>query len=119
MITKKQRWFAGIVILMFAALFAGCSGDQTADSKAGKSGTPAKEVRLTVKGMTCGGCEQMIEKEVGKLAGVNTVKASFRDSSTVVKLQDDSKTLDAVVQAIHKKGYSVAAINEDATPNKQ
>ena len=84
-------------------------------------------VRIDVDGMTCGNCEQRIEKAVGKLGGVWKVSASAALSEVTVVYEPDEVTLEAVSAAIREAGYAVrgdspapksgACAGEEAAPS--
>jgi len=66
-------------------------------------------IRLTVTGMTCGGCEAAVGRVLGQLPGVTEVSASHRDARVEVTF-DPARTDTAAIRArIEQLGYSVAA----------
>lgn len=69
--------------------------------------TPSLHKKLRIGGMTCTGCETRIENRVGKLAGVDKVKASFTASTVEIIYFPDRITLQNIIQTIEKLGYSV------------
>jgi copper chaperone CopZ len=46
---------------------------------------------FTIKGMTCAGCEQHVNLEVNKLAGIINSSASYENGNAIVE-NDNSKT---------------------------
>ncbi|MBE3135156.1 MAG: heavy-metal-associated domain-containing protein, partial [Acidobacteria bacterium] len=62
-------------------------------------------IRIAVDGMTCGNCEQRIEKAVRELDGVRTVSASASLSEVTVSFDDGRTGVDAIRQAIRRAGY--------------
>lgn len=64
-------------------------------------------IELSVKGMTCSGCESHVNNAVGQLAGVDSVKASYQDANTIVKYDPAKVDRDKIVDAINKTGYKV------------
>jgi copper chaperone len=62
---------------------------------------------FTVTGMSCGGCEDNVESEVGSLDGVDTVDADH-ESDSVDIVADDVST-DEITAAIESAGYDVEA----------
>lgn len=52
---------------------------------------------ITVKGMTCGHCKMMVEKNVGKLPGVEEVTADLATGRTQIKGTPDMKTVREVI----------------------
>jgi len=66
-------------------------------------------VRLTVAGMTCGGCENAVKRALLKLDGVVEVTPSHIEGSVVVVRDADRIGLEAIRQRIEALGYRVAA----------
>jgi len=61
----------------------------------------------TVTGMSCGGCEENVERSVGNLDGVNTVEAD--NESDTVEVVADGVADDEIQAAIEDAGYDVEA----------
>ena len=64
---------------------------------------------LTVKGMSCGGCENAVKRAVSLIEGVANVTASHRDERVTVDHDPAKATREAIEQAITRAGYRVAA----------
>ena len=64
-------------------------------------------IEIAVFGMTCGGCESTVQTAVGKLPGVQSVKASHTDSTAIVKFDPGQTNFEAMKAAITDKGYHV------------
>lgn len=65
-------------------------------------------LRLTVTGLTCGGCEAAVSRALGQLAGVSQVSASHRDSRVDVTYEPDKVEPAAIRARIEALGYAVA-----------
>ncbi len=66
-----------------------------------------QQVKFTIQGMTCEGCEEHVNNELSKVAGVIAYKTSYAGKSSLVtfdKSKVDVKTIEA---AINKTGYKV------------
>ncbi len=66
-----------------------------------------QQVKFTIQGMTCEGCEEHVNNELSKVNGVIAYKTSYATRSSLVifdKLKVDEKTIEA---AINKTGYKV------------
>lgn len=66
-----------------------------------------QQVKFTIQGMTCSGCELEVNNELAKVNGVIAYKTSYVTKSTLVtfdKSKVDVKTIEA---AINKTGYTV------------
>lgn len=80
-----------------------CKGKPATDQ--GK--TEVSAVEISIKGMTCTGCEQTIKGSITKLDGIQSVTASFTDGkATVVYLPGKTDTAN-MRKAITDKGYGV------------
>lgn len=63
-----------------------------------------KEIRITVKGMSCGHCKAMVEKNLAKLPGVESVTVDFASGETVIIGETDPK---AIREVIDDLGFSI------------
>jgi copper chaperone CopZ len=66
-----------------------------------------QQVKFTIQGMTCEGCEEHVNNELSKVNGVIAYKTSYATRSSLVtfdKSKVDVKTIEA---AINKTGYKV------------
>lgn len=71
-----------------------------------KSKTMEKEeMKVVVKGMTCGHCKAMVEKNIGKLPGVEAVCADLATGETVISGKAD---LEAIREVVDDLGFSLA-----------
>lgn len=66
-----------------------------------------KEIRVTIEGMTCAGCEAHIESEVTKLDGILNVKADYEAANTIVKYDETKVDLYKIETAILSTGYKI------------
>jgi len=64
-------------------------------------------VRLSVTGMTCGGCENAVKRTLMKLEGVQDVSASHAEATVVVRRDADKVSLDTLRRHIEALGYRV------------
>jgi sulfite exporter TauE/SafE/plastocyanin domain-containing protein/copper chaperone CopZ len=64
-------------------------------------------LRLDVDGMTCGNCEQRIEKAVRALPGVRSVRASASLAEVTVRFDPHQVRIEAIREAITGAGYQV------------
>ncbi len=65
-----------------------------------------EEIILKVQGMHCEGCENRIQKSVGKLDGVKNVVADFKAGTVTVTIEKEAK-LDTIKERIENMGFSV------------
>ncbi|MFH1332556.1 MAG: sulfite exporter TauE/SafE family protein [archaeon] len=73
------------------------------------------EIKLKIKGMSCGACETMITRELKKLEGVEEVKVSYTEETAKIKFNNQKTKLIDIVEAIEKKGYECVEGTELAT----
>jgi len=64
---KKRKFIAVISLLAFILAVVACSGNKK--EKSSENVTPSV-VEVKIEGMTCTGCEQTIQRNVGKLDGI-------------------------------------------------
>ena len=68
----------------------------------------SKKHTLVVKGMSCGHCEQNVEKGLSSLDGVRKVKADHEKSQVTLYYKGDPPEMEAVKVQITELGYEVA-----------
>ena len=65
------------------------------------------ELNYSIQGMSCAGCEALIEHEVNQLEGILEVNADYDTSSTFVKYDRGTITPDEIKTAIGKTSYKI------------
>jgi copper chaperone CopZ len=96
-----------------ALLSAGCSSPGSKanqDESAGEISLAEEnltEIHLSVKGMTCEGCENAITASIGKLDGIREATASHTKEETIVVYDSSQTTMDDISRAIQAAGYTV------------
>ncbi|MBD3226475.1 MAG: hypothetical protein GF313_17250 [Caldithrix sp.] len=103
---KKMSLLTVIGILSLTLGIMSCS-EKPADQSEESQTTQITEAQLTIHGMECGSCENLIQTEVGNLEGVEYIKASAPDSSAVVRFDAAMVDTSAISRAIEAKGYKV------------
>jgi copper chaperone CopZ len=68
----------------------------------------SETIRLTVTGMTCGGCEQAVTRALHTLPGVERVAASHRDNEVTVTFDPARVAVPAIRDKVGLLGYTVA-----------
>ena len=61
---------------------------------------------FTVNDMTCSNCAMKLESLEDSLEGVKEINASYHKLEMVVEYDDSKLTVDQIVAAVKKKGYS-------------
>ncbi|MDN6202237.1 MAG: cation transporter [Micrococcaceae bacterium] len=63
---------------------------------------------LRAEGFSCPSCVSKIEKQVGKLTGVENVKVHFASARIEVDHDESKTSVDDIVAVIAKAGYQAA-----------
>ena len=66
----------------------------------------AEPVRLAVSGMTCHTCEETLERAIGRVPGVRSVRADREEGAVAVWL-DSAPPAGAIGRAIEGAGYDL------------
>lgn len=66
-------------------------------------------IKLTVEGMSCGGCVKRVAKALEQVSGVSGATVTLENSAAVVQ-HDGSVKPDQLIAAIEAKGYKAAAV---------
>lgn len=79
------------------------------------------EKSFKITGMTCSACAGRIERAMKKLEGMETANVNFAAEKLFVKFNDKLISENAVVSAIRKAGYDIAAPDKkpEKTPAQQ
>ena len=66
-----------------------------------------QQVKLTIQGMTCEGCEEHVNNELSKVAGILTYKTSYASKSSLVIFDKSKVDVKSIAAVINKTGYTV------------
>jgi copper chaperone len=66
-----------------------------------------ENVTLNVSGMSCGHCVNAVEGNVGKLAGVESVKVHLDTGKVEVAFDKEKVSLEKIKETIDDQGYDV------------
>ena len=80
------------------------------------------EQKFNVTGMTCSACSSKVEREVGKVNGVNKVTVNLLTNSMQVDFDENVTDNSLIIQTVIKAGYDAAvagAKNENSTAAPQ
>jgi len=64
---------------------------------------------VTIKGMSCEGCEHHIKQEVTKIKGVSAVDVSYQKGAATVKYDSKKTSLADIKKAVDGTGYKVTS----------
>lgn len=96
-----------ILILLLAIFGMACGGGSGTDQKKAVATVATTDLTFQVSGMHCDMCVASIEKAVGQLAGVDSVRAVLNDSIAFVRFNPDQVNKDEIAKAIESRGYKV------------
>ncbi len=66
-----------------------------------------QQVKFTIQGMTCEGCEEHVNNELSKITGVIAYKTSYASRSSLVTFDKSKVDVKTIETAINKTGYTV------------
>lgn len=66
-----------------------------------------QQVKFIIQGMTCEACEEHVNSELSKVAGVLTYKTSYATRSSLVTFDKSKVDVTAIKAAINKTGYKL------------
>src|SRR5512139_3205617 len=72
-----------------------------------------KKAVIPVKGMTCVNCAAAIQKDIAKLAGVQSTNVNYANEKAVIEYDPSVIGLEKFVSSIHESGYQ--AVTETVT----
>ena len=72
------------------------------------SSTTSTHTMLRAEGFSCPSCVAKIEKQVGRVKGVENVKVHFASSRIEVDHDAELVSVDDLVEAVAKAGYTAA-----------
>jgi copper chaperone CopZ len=99
--SKKSSLF--FVLALMVVFAAACTGK----SKKSMENLTVSGIEISIKGMTCTGCEQTIQTNISKLEGVKSVKASFVDGKAIVEYFPSLVDTALMREAVTGAGYGV------------
>jgi len=95
------------MILIVAALsFMACSSNKDKNVKTEAQMVPSV-IEVSIGGMFCTDCEQTIQKRVGEVPGIKSVKASYVAGNALIEYYPEKVDSVRIRQAITGSGYSV------------
>ena len=112
-----------LIIICFLLTF-GCSSSGTKKNTREQNSANTEKVKtvaveLSIKGMSCTGCEQTIQSGVAGIAGVKQVKADFKTGKARVEFAPDIAGTTGIKTKIAASGYIVAGIKAISTDSIQ
>lgn len=116
---KALLWIATGVVILFAA-FPSYSGalvaalnrgaNQQAEPRTPAAAQRLTKARLTVSGMTCGGCAAGLEARLAEIPGVTSAKASYEKGEAIVEFDAMRVTTAQLSEAVKKAGFKAESV---------
>ncbi len=66
-----------------------------------------EQVKISIEGMTCRGCEEHINNELSKVSGVIESKTSYKEGCSIIKFDRSATNVDTLINVINRTGYTV------------
>lgn len=102
---RNQKMTLGLAIIVSLSIIASCNGNtKKADKEIIQQ--EASVIEVSIGGMSCTGCEQTIQKSIGDLDGVKSVKASFTDGKALVEYYASVVDTQKIKSAVTNVGYT-------------
>ena len=70
-------------------------------------------IELSIGGMTCTDCEQMIQTSIGKLEGIKSVKASWTSGNAIIEYLPSIVDTTRIKEAVKGTGYTAKKFISD------
>jgi len=74
--------------------------------------TQLTELELSVKGMTCSGCEAHVNHAVSQLDGIIESKTSYEGKSATITFDSNKTSKEAIIKAVNSTGYKVVTAQD-------
>ena len=101
-----------LLIFSLGYVQTGSSFNNTATDSAQVT-NETKQVTLSVKGMTCGGCESRVCKALDKKDGIISRTVSHTDANAVVEYDPTKISEQEIVKAISGTGFKASIMKEE------
>ena len=72
-----------------------------------------QKVEFSISGMTCASCEEHVNHEVGKLAGIISSNTSYEKENAIVEFDNSKTNISEIETAINTTGYSITIKEEN------
>ncbi len=77
-----------------------------------------REIQLSVRGMHCASCEQLIGEAVKDIKGVTEAKISFQKQNAVINYDDGLVQPEQIINIIRREGYQASLTPKDRLKKK-
>ncbi len=100
---KTQRLFLLFIVLIISV--HACSPSPNKAKTITVKASALIEEKISVRGMTCVGCEVTLEESLSKIDGVVSVKASHHKKQAVIEFDSTQTNITAIKKAVKEAGY--------------
>lgn len=117
-----MSFFQGKTLLVIVTIFSGImlafpyfSEVLVSENKGGISMEKPLEVQqihMEVEGMTCTGCEVIVNHQINELEGIMKVQTSYKNASTTVIFDASKTTIKQLEKAVNSTGYKAILISK-------
>jgi len=101
---KKINMIYSLIIILTFVLIS-CTGKGNKPEKEPVQ-LEASAIEVSIGGMTCLACEETIQRVVGKLEGIKSVKASFTVGNAIIEYYPGMIDSLKIKEAINGSGYT-------------
>jgi copper chaperone CopZ len=98
-------------LLMF---IASCGGGKTREAKA-EPAAAKTTIELTIGGMTCTGCENTIQTNLGKVPGIISVTASHLKGNAIIEYEPGKVDTLKIKEVVDGVGYTALKVSPAET----
>jgi len=102
----KQKLAVRLILIVFVMIALSCGGSKNKVIKPDIKQEPVA-IEVSIGGMFCTDCEQTIQKRVGEVPGIKSVKASYVAGNALIEYYPEKVDSVRIRQAITGSGYSV------------
>ncbi|MBK7711250.1 MAG: heavy-metal-associated domain-containing protein [Bacteroidales bacterium] len=103
---NKPKLSAVLILIVYILIAVSCSGN-TKNSVQTEQNKEVSVLEVSIGGMSCTGCEQTIQNNVGKLEGIKSVKATYTTGIAMIEYYDGITDTAVIKEAINGSGYTV------------
>jgi len=111
----KQKLAVRVILIVFVLAATSCSSSANKTGKGDIKMEPSV-IEVSIGGMSCTGCEETIQNNVGKLKGIRSVKASYTAGNAIIEFFPDKVDTLKIKEAITGSGY---AVKKFIIPNRE
>lgn len=113
---KRSCFAGGLSLLLFLAAPACSRPTSTRAGAALDSAAVAERLYLSIEGMHCAGCTQVITEELVALDGVVAAEVTLETGRAVVGLSSDPASVELILATIYDLGYEAQPLEPPPTP---